>query len=129
MAQGIRQGGPLGGLVALLRHAEGHSSYVIALACDMPYLDASTLRGLVAACARGAAHAVVAPRRGSVWEPLCAAYEVARVLPVAEPRLAAGALGLQGLLDACDAESFAVSEHVLHDWDTVADVHAARARV
>lgn len=112
--------GPLGGLVSLLRHAEGQR--VVALACDMPLVDAATLRALAGATEG----AIVAPRRGTVWEPLCAVYDAGRVLAAAERRLATGAHGLQGLLEACQARTFEVDERVLHDWDTLADVEATR---
>jgi molybdenum cofactor guanylyltransferase len=112
--------GPLGGLVSLLRHVRGQR--VVALACDMPLVDTATLRAL----AQATEGAIVAPRRGKYWEPLCALYDAGTVLATAERRLAAGAHGLQGLLDECHARGLEVDERVLHDWDTLADVEATR---
>lgn len=113
--------GPLAGLVALLRRADG--ARVVALACDMPYVDVATLERLVGSSSE---HAIVAPRRGAFWEPLCGIYDSRRVLPVAERRLAEGALGLQGLLSECGAEELVVDDRVLHDWDCPADRDTAR---
>jgi len=109
--------GPLAGLVALLRFAR--AGHAVALACDMPHVDRETLTALWAA---RVASPVVAPRRDGRWEPLVAAYAVEHVLPIAEARLAAGELGLQGLLEACGAREVVVAARALEDWDTLADV-------
>lgn len=118
--------GPLGGLAGMLAFAnEGH---VIAIACDMPHVRASTLERVWHERNRGP---IVAPRRGRTWEPLLASYEVAPVLPVAAARLSAGDLGLQGLLEACGVVEVDVDPRELDDWDTLDDVArdmAARTR-
>ena len=107
--------GPLGGLVALLEHA----AVAVAVACDMPWIDAASLRALAAR-----AGPIVAARRDGRWEPLFARYEAARVLPIARARLAKGQLALQGLLDAVGAVPFA-DACILHDVDTVLDASRA----
>jgi len=124
--------GPLGGLVALLEAALAAADpVVVALACDMPGIGAALLARLVAAPPA----AVVAPRRGDHWEPLCARYDARRVHPVASARLAAADLALQGLLRAVatieldrapgprddDASRAALADEAFDDVDTAGD--------
>jgi molybdopterin-guanine dinucleotide biosynthesis protein A len=116
--------GPLGGLVAALAHAG--TEPVFAVACDMPHVTEALLARLAAA---HAAAPVVAARRDDRWEPFFARYDAARVLPLARERLARGALGLQGLLDAAGATALALSpaeEALLADWDAPSDITARR---
>lgn len=118
--------GPLSGVVGLLRHAAPEP--VIVVGCDMPYVDAEALRELGSALA---GHAIVASRREGRWEPLLSAIDTARVLPVAEERLARGALSLQGLFDAVGVTEHGLAPGLLRDWDTPEDVDAgplAKAR-
>ena len=75
--------GPIGGLTALLRHAG--ASRALALACDMPFVSAGLVQRLIAAPEAP----VVAPWRDGRWEPLCARYDAARVLPSALRRIEA----------------------------------------
>lgn len=113
--------GPLGGLVALLERAGARA--VIALACDLPFVERSFLERLVTATSDAAA---LAPRRGGgPWEPLFARYDAVRALPVARARLSRRELSLQGLLDALGADALsldAAHERMLTDWDTPEDV-------
>jgi molybdopterin-guanine dinucleotide biosynthesis protein A len=117
--------GPLGGIVALLAHASHLGArHAIALACDMPYVTLELLERL----SRDESDAaVVAPRRhdgAHGWEPLCARYHVARVLPIARARALRGAHALQALLDDAGARELplATSERAwLRDWDTPSD--------
>lgn len=115
----VASSGPLSGVVGLLRHAAPEP--VIVVGCDMPYADAGVLRELGSALA---GHAIVASRREGRWEPLLSAIDTARVLPVAEERLARGALSLQGLFDAVGAAAHPLDPEVLRDWDTPEDVDA-----
>ncbi len=108
--------GPLGGLCGLLDAAEG--GVAIAVACDMPRVDADDLRRLLAA--RGDALAA-APTRGGRYEPLCAVYD-ARAVDIARRRVAEGARSLQGLLRELGAVEVAVAPDHLDDWDTPEDV-------
>ncbi len=117
--------GPLGGLVALL--SERPDDCVIALACDLPYLDARFLLRLGAA---PPGPAVLAPRSLGLWEPLAARYDARRVLSIARRRFEDRVLGLQGLLDVVGAEAFALEDAeraALVDWDTPADARGAVA--
>jgi len=107
--------GPLGGLVALLEAAGTQPA--LAVACDMPWVDAPLLARLVSAPPA----AVVAPRDSGRWEPLCARYDPAAVLALARDRLAHDQLALQGLLDAVGATPLALDDaelEKLRDWDT-----------
>jgi molybdopterin-guanine dinucleotide biosynthesis protein A len=111
--------GPLGGLVALLRHSG--AGRALALASDMPFVS----RTLVARLLTSDDAPVRAFRRGSRWEPLCASYDVPRVLPIAVARAAAGLHSLQGLLDEAGAVRVPLSEaeqEELADWDRPEDV-------
>ncbi len=120
LADAAIDAGPLGGLVAALESTAG---LVVVVACDLPRLDAASLRLL--RDARSAAP-IVAARRADRWEPLFARYEAARVLPLARKRLARGALALQGLLDAAGASILELGvSAALDDVDTT--LEAARA--
>ena len=112
--------GPLGGLIALLRHAG--DTRVLALACDMPFVSTRLLQELVA-FDPGAP--IVAPRRDGKWEPLCAVYSAPAVLLVAVARAALGARSLQGLLDELGATELPLDASrygELADWDTPEDL-------
>jgi molybdenum cofactor guanylyltransferase len=114
--------GPLGGLLSLLRLAHGKA---LALACDMPFVSLGVMRRLV----EGRCASVLAPRRDGLWEPLCAMYDCARVLPVAEARALAGQYSLQGLLVAAGAEELVLAAEEwaeLRDWDSPEDVELKR---
>ena len=108
--------GPLGGLRALLRHADGAPG--LALACDMPFVDADDLRLLLEA-----EGTIAAPRRDGRWEPLCARYGPG-ALPLIDAQLAAGRRALQTLLDAADTRVVDVPPDHLVDWDAPEDIEA-----
>jgi molybdopterin-guanine dinucleotide biosynthesis protein A len=115
--------GPLGGLVALLRRAG--AARALALACDMPFVSRDLLERVVAANDAP----IVAPRLGDRWEPLCARYEAARVLPVAQRRVATGDHSLQRLLDEASAAELPLlpsDAEELRDWDAPGDIHRSR---
>ena len=111
--------GPLGGLLPLLRAAgQGRA---LALACDMPFVSCALLERLLDA--RDAP--IVAPRRDGRWEPMCAVYDAARVLPWAEARIQSRRFSLQGLLDDAGAAAIdlsAIECAELRDWDLPQDV-------
>jgi molybdopterin-guanine dinucleotide biosynthesis protein A len=111
--------GPLGGLAGLLRRAGERPA--LAVACDMPYVGAALLGRLAAAPPAP----VVAPRREGRWEPLCARYEPAAVLPVIQRMLAAHRHSLQAVLDESHAVALELSPEEaleLRDWDAPADI-------
>lgn len=107
--------GPIGGLRPLLRERP----VAVVVACDMPAVDGALLARL------RDAEGVVAPRTDR-WEPLCARYEAALVSEAIERALDAGELSLQRLLDRVGAAPIDVGPERLVDWDTPADVSAAR---
>lgn len=108
--------GPIGGLRALVRHAAGRPA--IALACDMPFVDAADLRALLSA-----EGVVAAPRRAGRWEPLCARYGP-EALTVLDAQLAAGEHALWALLEAAGAIEVALPADHLSDWDAPEDIDA-----
>jgi len=113
--------GPLGGLGPLLRHAGDRP--MIALACDLPYVEAALLRRLAA---QPTGPDVVAPRLGQDWwMPLCARYAPAAVLPALQLTLDAGQRSLQALLRRLSVAELSLDDaerHSLRDWDTPQDM-------
>jgi molybdopterin-guanine dinucleotide biosynthesis protein A len=111
--------GPLGGLASLLRRAgDGRA---IAVACDMPFVSSALVERLLVAPAAP----VVAPRRDGRWEPLCARYDAARVLPFAIRRAGSRDHSLQRLLDDSGASELPIAPHEaneLRDWDAPEDL-------
>ena len=126
--------GPLAGLLALLgrasswRQSEARESseprWVIAVACDMPFIDRELVRRLVAAPAAP----IVAPRRHAeergrdVWEPLFARYDPVTMLDAAREYARTGGRQLQRLLDRAGARALELDpehEALLADWDTL----------
>jgi molybdopterin-guanine dinucleotide biosynthesis protein A len=116
-----RQGcGPIGGLLALLRHAGEGSA--VAVACDMPYVSERLLRAL---SEHPSPAAVVAPRGPRGWEPLFARYRAREVLPQALALADSGRHSLQTLLDALPTERWeldAIDAAELRDWDQPNDL-------
>lgn len=108
--------GPLGGLAALLAHAGDRRA--LAVAVDMPFVDAEDLRALLEAAPDAIA---IAPRREDRWEPLCAVYRAPDALEVVRRRLREGSLSLQGLLDELGAIEAELPASHLHDWDRPED--------
>jgi molybdopterin-guanine dinucleotide biosynthesis protein A len=110
--------GPLGGLIGLLVHAGSRPA--LALACDMPFIEAPLVAQLLAAPPAPA----VAPRQATRWEPLFARYAPESVLPAARERASRGERSLQGLLDTVRAQELPLTEddwRQLRDWDTPSD--------
>lgn len=89
--------GPLSGLEAALR--SGLAQWCLLLACDMPGVDAASLRSLIDAAETQACDAAVTVSAGGRPEPLCAVYH-ARLAPLAERRLLEGRLALHELLSS-----------------------------
>ncbi|HEY3595107.1 MAG TPA: molybdenum cofactor guanylyltransferase [Polyangiaceae bacterium] len=116
-ARGI---GPLGGLTALLERA-GHS-FALSVACDMPYVSAALLAKLADHPSPAPA---VAPRQGTLWQPLFARYRADQVLGVARACVERGVHSLQALLDELGATPLLLDANEraeLRDWDTPEDV-------
>lgn len=111
--------GPLAGLLSLARRAD---PFALALACDMPFVDAATLRAI--ADHPSSAKALV-PKRGAFFEPFLARYASA-IVPDIEQALAAGTRSIQALLASVDADVLAIDPRLLTDWDTPDDVSPRR---
>jgi molybdopterin-guanine dinucleotide biosynthesis protein A len=111
--------GPLGGILALLQRAG--NAPALAFACDMPFVSGAIVERLLTEAQDAP---IVAPRRDGRWEPLCARYDAARVLPTALALSRAGNLALQRLLDTAGAVELRLAPHEadqLRDWDTPED--------
>lgn len=117
--------GPIGGLGGLLAYGQARgAARVLALACDLPRLEASLIARL--ASERLAAAALVTESNG-IRNPLIARYDVARVVPTLRDVIASGKRALQAVLDALGTDVHvlalsAVEEQTLGDWDTPEDV-------
>lgn len=117
--------GPLGGLSALLLHAErAGAEVVLALACDLPFVSAELIARL-ASEAPGAA-ALVA-RQQQIRNPLFARYQTAAGLDAVKATLASGRRSLQAVLDClgpslAELSLSASEEALLADWDTPGDM-------
>jgi molybdopterin-guanine dinucleotide biosynthesis protein A len=117
--------GPLGGLLGLLLHAQRRGAHsVLAVACDLPRLNAALLQRL--AHESSEAGALVTTQAG-VRNPLIARYAVAHALPAARAVLAEGTHSLQAVLDRLGQSVVTLAltsaeEVCLADWDTPEDV-------
>ncbi len=98
-----RDAGPLAGLHAGLHALE--TPWLLAVACDLPFLTPDALRTLLAA-RTPEADAVVARTPDGRRHPLCACYH-ARTLPVAAAQLEAGHLALHAFLDRLENVRYA----------------------
>jgi molybdopterin-guanine dinucleotide biosynthesis protein A/rhodanese-related sulfurtransferase len=88
--------GPLGGLLTACSATE--RSIIVVLACDLPEITAPVVRALVdSLCAAVDSNAAVAFSARA--EPLCAAYRVVGVEPIATELFEAGERSMQSLLD------------------------------
>lgn len=116
--------GPIGGLRGLLlRASEGGAKQVLALACDLPFIDAATLSQLGEPLTTAARVPIVAGRS----QPLAAAYSPNATLAAVDRALARGRHALMAVLEELgeDTEQIAGGEvlaRALTDWDTPADM-------
>ena len=114
--------GPMAGLASLL--AAAGDAPAIALACDMPFLDAALLNRLIRF---DAGREVVAPREeDGRWQPFFARYDAARTL---ERIRAAGSARLQAIFAGDHARELPLDpleRRSLQDWDTPEDVAAGQ---
>jgi molybdopterin-guanine dinucleotide biosynthesis protein A len=89
----IKDCGPIGGIYSSLLAAE--TPYILALACDMPFVSTQILEKLTANIH---AYDCVVPRIGNKYEPLCAVYSK-ELIPAMEQRIHAGHYALHDLIE------------------------------
>jgi molybdopterin-guanine dinucleotide biosynthesis protein A len=113
--------GPIGGLAALCEEGLCRGApFVLAVACDLPFVSAELLTRL-AALSPGTA--CVAPRQAERWQPLCAVYEPRATLAVVRGAIANGESALQRVVEALAPVRLELSsEAELEDWDEPGDV-------
>jgi molybdopterin-guanine dinucleotide biosynthesis protein A len=119
--------GPMGGLRALLLEAQRLGLDAVALAVDLPYVDAALVRRLFVEEAGAVA---LAPREENRWQPLFARYRPAALLPLIDAALGAGRTSLQTLFAGLAARGEPTPELVLsaterlalRDWDRPSDM-------
>jgi molybdopterin-guanine dinucleotide biosynthesis protein A len=118
--------GPAAGLLAAHAHAP-HAAW-LAVACDLPLLDAATLATLVAARAPGIAAASFRSDHDGLAEPLCAIWEPAALRRLAQ-RVVAGRQSLRGALAGDDVRLLSLSSaHALDNANTPSDHQALLQR-
>lgn len=118
--------GPIGGLCGVLEHASAAGAeQLLAVSCDLPYLNLALLQRL-----RDHAPAawVVAPKASETkWQPLFARYRVEPALAATRAVIARGERSLQLVLGELAARRVALplsTEEVdqLTDWDSPSDL-------
>jgi molybdopterin-guanine dinucleotide biosynthesis protein A len=116
--------GPLAGLLGLVEYALPRSiEFTLALACDMPRLNAALIRRLIEEQPRADAFL---PRRQR-WEPLCARYRASAVRTHVRQLLEAGQYRMSALLDALgtgcsELPLTRLEQAALFDWDSPMDL-------
>lgn len=113
--------GPLGGLAGLLHAAQ--NGHALAIACDMPHLSTQLLTRI--ATEQPSAQLLAPRNKQGFWEPLCARYDAARVLPILEQGLQQNIRSFQKLFAHLMPTEIELSEQEyaqLTDWDTPEDV-------
>lgn len=113
--------GPLGGLHAGLHAAT--TPWLLAVACDLPFLTPDALRTLLAVRCEGA-DAVVARDAEDRLQPLCAAYRRHTTREVVDAQILAGPFALHALLDRLDVVPVDLPADVLHNVNRPEDVAA-----
>lgn len=118
--------GPMAGVIAGLKYGSGRA--VLAVACDMPLLDASTLLKLLSLRNPDKLATCLIAQDGKP-EPMCALYE-GSCLPALEAWVENGEYSLRRFLEVSDVELIAVDKpQLLASVNTLEDVEAARKRL
>ena len=122
--------GPVAGLLALARYAiDLNRRFVLAVACDMPYLSIALLRLL---CTHDLEAIALVPKR-ELREPLCARYQARAVEDQLVRNFREGKLSLMSLLNelgtqCTDFAPDAEMSNALTDWDEPDDLPASIRR-
>lgn len=111
--------GPLAGLTAGLEAAP--TEWVLAAACDLPFLTAEALRSLLDAPLPDADVVIAAPPDAPP-QPLCACYRRAAALPVARRHFAAGRLALRDLVAVLNTHLVEIDAAALRNVNRPADL-------
>jgi molybdopterin-guanine dinucleotide biosynthesis protein A len=118
--------GPVAGVVGGLKHAEGRA--VLAVACDMPLLDAAALLKLLSLRNPEKLATCFIADDGKP-EPMCTVYETA-CLSVLEEWVGDGNFSLRRFLENVDVELITFNEpQLLASVNTFEDVEVARKRL
>lgn len=126
--------GPIGGLRALLLEAKRRGcDGAIALAVDLPYVDAALIRRL---CVERPGAAALAPREAGRWQPLFARYRPDPVLAAIGRSLSAGRSALQSIFDeigvgpdrSVELALGGDERQRLRDWDRPSDMDGSVPR-
>jgi molybdenum cofactor guanylyltransferase len=118
IADDPRGEGPLSGLLALVRRGD---PWVVALACDMPFVDREVL---VALAGHPSERSVVPRHDDGTYEPFLARYAFA-LAPAIEAALESGTRSIQRFLADADVTALPIDAalgRALRDWDSPADV-------
>jgi molybdopterin-guanine dinucleotide biosynthesis protein A len=121
--------GPIGGLHALLLDAQERGAQaVLALACDLPQVNASLLHRLITEQPSASA---LAPKPDGRWQPLFARYAVTPALIAVQALITGGQYAMFRVLEALDAVELQLSTAEcleLEDWDTPTDVRRGQLK-
>lgn len=126
-------GGPLAALDAGVRHCEAET--VLVLSADLPFLDAATVRRLLAALAAGAegAEGALLSDAGGRDQPLVGAYRAEplrrEIALLATEHGSLSGLPLRLLTRELDLARVAADSLASFDCDTWEDISTARARI
>jgi molybdopterin-guanine dinucleotide biosynthesis protein A len=114
--------GPIGGLCALLAHANARPA--VLLACDLPYLRSPLLDRLATTPSTAAVLSARDPATGK-WQPMFARYAPEVVLPLLRAAIAAGVRSPQTFLRTLTVAELPLDDEEraqLRDWDRPEDV-------
>ena len=111
--------GPLGGLHVGLHAAK--KPWLLAVACDLPFLTSNALRVLLAARSEEA-DAIVARDGDGRLHPLCSAYRCAPLRSAVDEQILAGRFALYALLDRLSVVPVDLPDSVLRNVNRPEDV-------
>jgi len=129
----FRDRGPLGGIHAALRSSP--SELNVMLAVDTPFVSWAFLQYLISHAQNVPEAAVVVPRDGEIWQPLCAVYR-REFADAAESALLAGRNRIDGLFEAVrtrviekeELEGAGFSRAIFRNLNTPEDLEAEKRK-
>lgn len=111
--------GPLGGLLVAVEWCP--ADVLVAVGCDMPWLDAGTVAALVAAL-RTSPEAVVAVAHSDRRQPLCAAWRAGEARRAVASAFTGGQRSVRAVIERLTVVEVAVDAAFVRDVDRPADV-------